>query len=31
LHARLAGGAGENLFRQSHRLDTIADESGEFN
>ena len=31
LHARLAGGAGENLFRQSHRLHTIADLRGKFN
>ncbi len=31
LHARLSGGAGENFFRQSHRLNTIADARGKFN
>jgi len=31
LHARLAGGAGENFLRQSHRLNRIADEQRNFN
>jgi hypothetical protein len=31
LHPRLSGGPGENFFRQSHRLNIIADAGLNFN